>query len=143
MEIDLEKIDIIRERMGVSYAEAKAALEEANGDVVAALINLEKQAQKASWTEEFQVRGNEVVEKVKELVRQGNVTKIRVKREGQTIFELPVTIGAIGAALAPQLAVLGIVAGLITRCTVEIEKRKENGEQETETIEMEENIDKH
>ena len=118
---ELEKIDIWRERSGLSYAEAKLVLDEAGGDLVTALINLEKQG--ASHRESFQAKGFELVEKVKDLIRQGNVTKIRVKTKEDVIIDLPITAGVVGVVLAPYLALLGAVAALATNCTIEIERK--------------------
>jgi hypothetical protein len=117
---NLEKIDVIRNRMAASYEEAKHALESSNWDVVDALVFLEKE--EASKKEEIFVRGNELVEKVKELVRKGNVTKIKVKQDGHILIEIPVTAGVVGALVAPQLAIIGAVAALVSKCTVEIEQ---------------------
>ncbi|EAX48230.1 transcriptional regulator, Fis family [Thermosinus carboxydivorans Nor1] len=65
MEITLEKIDIIRERTGVSYREAKEVLERNGGNVIEALIELESKKEN-TWAEEFSVRSAEVIDKVKE-----------------------------------------------------------------------------
>lgn len=117
---NLEKIDEIRNRMTISYEEAKHALESTNWDVVDALVFLEKE--ETSKKEEIFIRGNELVEKVKDLVRKGNVTKIRVKQDEQILIEIPITAGVVGALVAPQLAIIGAVAALVSRCTVEIEQ---------------------
>ncbi|MGI6704442.1 MAG: DUF4342 domain-containing protein [Clostridia bacterium] len=122
MEITLEKIDIIRERTGLTYKEAKEALEQCGGDVVETLIHLEATQKGEKWTESLSVAGNEVLDKLKELLKQGNVTKIRVKKDNNTILDIPVTAGAIGTLLAPQLAAIGAVVAVISKTTVEIEK---------------------
>ena len=116
----LNKIDVLRERTDISYEEAKRALEAHNGSVVDALITLEKEDK--SRREQFHVRGSELVDKVKDLLRKANVNKIRVKQEERTILELPVTAGVVGAVVAPELAILAAVAALITKCTVEVER---------------------
>lgn len=117
---NLEKVDLVRKRMNVSYEEAKTALEATDWNVVDAIVKIE-QDQK-SRKEEIFVRGNELVEKVKELVKKGNVTRIRVKQDDKVLVEVPVTAGVVGAVLAPQLAVIGGVAALVSKCTIEIEK---------------------
>ncbi len=117
---DLEKVDLVRKRMNVSYEEAKTALEATDWNVVDAIVKIE-QDQK-SRKEEIFVRGNDLVEKVKELVKKGNVTRIRVKQDDKVLVEGPVTAGVVGAMLAPQLAVIGGVAALVSKCTIEIEK---------------------
>ena len=76
--------------------------------------------------EKFTVSGSQLVEKVKQLIHEGNIRKIRVIHEGKTIFEIPLTIGApaaaIGIMVAPVLAALGAFAALVTECTIEVEK---------------------
>jgi urease accessory protein UreF len=118
---NLEKIDIVRERMNIGYEAAKAALEAVNWDVVEALVKVEQEARNSK--EEIFVRGNELVEKVKDLIRKGNVSRIRVKQDEKVLVEIPVTAGVVGALIAPQLAIIGAVAALVSRCTVEIERQ--------------------
>lgn len=122
----LEKLDQIRERTGVTFAEADAALTRANGDVVAAIIDLEQNAQKNTVKEEVWVKGNELVEKFKELIKQGNIRRIIIKdEEGKTLVEIPMTIGLLGTVIAPYVAILGGLAAMITKCKIEIIKREE------------------
>jgi hypothetical protein len=122
---NLEKIDQVRKRMNVNYEEAKMALDSVDWNVVEAIVKIEKEQQNRK--EEFFVRGNELVEKVKELVKKGNVTKIRVKQDDKVLIEVPVTAGVVGAVLAPQLAVIGAVAALVGKCAVEIERTNPEG----------------
>lgn len=117
----LEKIDVIRERTDLDFAEAKELLEEANWDILEALA-IHEQEEKAT-VNEWEVKGQEVVNKVKQLVKEGNVTKIRVKSNGNTILEIPVTVGVVGAVLAPKLAVLGAATCMLTKCTIEFERK--------------------
>jgi hypothetical protein len=71
------------------------------------------------WREEFSVTSKELIDKIKELIHEGNATKIIIKNEsGHTIIEVPLTIGAVAAILAPVLAAVGAVAALVTKCTV-------------------------
>ncbi len=118
-EITLDKIDAIRDRTGVTYREAKEALERTGGNIVDALIDLEAK-KPGGWTEEFSVKSGEVVDKVKELIHQGNVTKIRVKQDDKVLVEIPVTLGAISAVFLPQLAALGVLVAVFKRCTIEV-----------------------
>lgn len=124
MDVDrLEKLDMIRERVGVTYGEADAALERNNGDVVKAIIDLENRSSMSGVKEEFWVKGNELVDKVKELIKKGNVTRVIIKsEEGKTLVEIPMTVGVVGTVLAPTLAILGGIAALVTRCKVEVER---------------------
>jgi DNA-binding Lrp family transcriptional regulator len=124
MDITLEKIDVIRERTGVTYKQAKEALDRNNGDVVEAIIELEEgtKAKQGKWTETVNVAGSEVIDRIKELVKQGNVTKVRIKKDDSVILDIPVTAGAIGTLLAPQLAAIGAVVAVLSKATLEIER---------------------
>lgn len=75
--------------------------------------------------EEFKVEGKKVVNKVKELIKEGNVRKITVKdSKGKVILSLPVTAGVVGALLLPPLVVIGAVAALLTECTITVQREK-------------------
>ena len=77
----------------------------------------------ASKWEEFQVTADELVGRVKELIHEGNIRRIVVKNEaGATMLEIPVTVGLIGALLAPPLAALGAIAAMVTNCTIAVER---------------------
>ncbi|MCW3991339.1 MAG: DUF4342 domain-containing protein [Candidatus Bathyarchaeota archaeon] len=77
-----------------------------------------------AW-EEFQVATDDLVGRVKELIREGNIRRIVVKNEeGETLLEIPVTIGVIGILFAPYLAALGAIAAMATRCTIAVERRE-------------------
>ncbi|MEI6221710.1 MAG: DUF4342 domain-containing protein [bacterium] len=72
---------------------------------------------------EFKVRGKEVLEKIRELINEGNVRKIIVKdKNDKTVLELPLTIGFVGVFIAPALAAFGAVAALLTECTISVER---------------------
>ncbi len=74
-------------------------------------------------TEEFAVSGEELLAKVKELVREGNVRRIAIRNpEGRTLLEIPLTVGVIGALLLPMWAAIGAVAALVTSCTIIVER---------------------
>ncbi len=75
-------------------------------------------------TEEFKVDGEQLLAKVKELIHEGNIRRLTIKNEkGETVFEIPVTFGAIGVLLAPTLAAVGAVAALVTKCSIVVEKK--------------------
>lgn len=77
----------------------------------------------AKKEETFQVKGDRVLEKIKELVKEGNVRKITIKdKQGKTIAEFPLTIGVIGAVIAPVLAAIGAIAALVTECSITVER---------------------
>lgn len=77
--------------------------------------------------EELSLSSDDLAEKVKQLIREGNVRRIVVKGErGETLVDIPVTVGLVGIVLAPVLAAVGVIAALVTRCTVVVE-REEKG----------------
>lgn len=124
MDINLEKIDTIRERTGVNYKKAKEYLEKNNGNVVEALIQIEEEEKGINLN--LNEKSDQIIEKLKETIKKGNITKIILKRDGEVMMNIPVTAGAIGAVLAPQLSAIGIAAAMISKTTIEIVK--ENGE---------------
>ncbi len=77
-------------------------------------------------TEKFTISGSQMVDKVKQLIREGNVRRVRLLHEGRTVIEIPLSIGApavaVGILAAPLLAALGAFAALVTECTIEVEK---------------------
>ena len=80
-------------------------------------------------TERFTVAGNQLVDKVKQLIHEGNIRKVRLLHEERTLIEIPLSIGAPATAIvilaAPVLAALGAFAALVTECTIEVEKTEE------------------
>ena len=75
-------------------------------------------------TEEFSVSAEDIIKKVKELIHEGNITRIIVKDEkGKVLLEMPATVGIVGTILAPWMAALGVIASLATRCTIVVERR--------------------
>ncbi|MBI4296175.1 MAG: DUF4342 domain-containing protein [Chloroflexi bacterium] len=83
-----------------------------------------------SETQKFTIFGSQLVDKVKQLIHEGNIRRIRVIHEGKPIIEMPLSIGApataIGIIYAPLLAALGAFAALVTECTIEVEKIDKN-----------------
>jgi hypothetical protein len=76
-----------------------------------------------SHTEEFRVSGEELLGRIKELIHAGNIRRVTIKnKDGQTIVEFPVTVGVVGALLAPSLAAVGAIAALVSEATVVVEK---------------------
>jgi len=74
--------------------------------------------------EQFKVSGDEIVRKIKDLIREGNVRRIIIKNDqGKTIMEFPLTVAVVGTVLAPLLAAAGALAALATDCTLEVERR--------------------
>lgn len=75
--------------------------------------------------EEFTVSSEDLIEKVKQLLHEGNITRIIVKDEkGKVLLEIPATVGVIGVLLAPWLAALGAITALATKCKIVVERRE-------------------
>ena len=72
--------------------------------------------------EEYNVSGAGLVEKIKELVHQGNIRRIVIKQDDQTVLELPLTVAVVGVLVAPQLAALGAFAALVSKCSIVVER---------------------
>jgi len=120
MEITLEKIEIVKDRTGSTYAEAKAALEAADGSVVDAIIALEgKMNEEHDKVDGASLKDSPIFAKMKEIVEKGNVSRILVSKNDKTIVNFPVTAGVIGAVLVPWGAILGIVAAMGTQCSID------------------------
>ena len=78
---------------------------------------------KTPETETFKIEGTKLLEKVKELVREGNVRKITIKdKSNKELMQFPLTFGVIGVAIAPMLAAIGALAALITECSITVER---------------------
>jgi len=122
-EDELSKIDVIRERTGVGYEKARAALAQAEGDVVGAIVFLEKQEKKQWWV----VYSQDLVSKLRELIAAGNIRTVRLKHNDKTVLEIPLTVGVAGSVagfiLAPYLALAALIAGWYTKWRIEIEKK--------------------
>lgn len=77
----------------------------------------------ARHTEEFKVKGEDLLTRVKALIAEGNVRRITIKnKEGKTLVEVPLTVGVVGVVLAPVLAAIGAIAALVTECTIAVER---------------------
>lgn len=113
MTAELEKIDLVRMRMSVSYQEAYEALNAAGGDVVGAIIELED-SQK-DLNARLQDRGSALVDSLCSLVHKGYDTKLRFKQGDRTVMEVPGTVAAVGllAATASNEVALLLVAGTL------------------------------
>jgi hypothetical protein len=84
--------------------------------------------------QEFKVSGDELIKKVKQLIHEGNIRRIIIKdEEGHTFVEIPLTVGIIGTALLPLWAALGALAALVSNFTIEVIRREDGPEGESET----------
>lgn len=127
MEITLEMLDQVIKRTGVSYAEAKDALEEADGDVLDAIIYIEKirdlefKSQEKCKYESI----DELKNWFKDLINKGNVSRIKVSKDGKTIVDVPVNAGIAAGVIAiviPPIFAFVVIAAVVTKITIEVTK---------------------
>ena len=125
MEISLEKIELVKDRTGVNYKEAKDALIKADGSVVDAIIMIEDEIDLAPKSKAGD-QASHLIDRVKQLVKKGNVSKIVVKKDEEVILNIPVSLGIVGAVWVfwPTLAATVVALGM--KCTIEL--IKDNGE---------------
>ncbi|MCB2292571.1 DUF4342 domain-containing protein [Clostridium algoriphilum] len=126
-EITLEKIDIIKERTGVSYTDAKEALEECDSDVVNALIYIEAKEKKSNKfnMDEMYTTKDELLEWIKSTARKGNVSRIKIKKGQTVIIDIPVNAGiaaGIFGLIYPALIAIGVLTAVLTKVTIEVTK---------------------
>lgn len=123
-EITLEKIDIVRERTGVTYAEAKEALEACAGNVVDALIYIEKN--KKSAMDNIYTTKDEFLAWLKDIINKGNVTRIKVKKDEKVLIDMPVNagiaVGVVAYAIWAPLIAIGVLGAVVTKITIELTK---------------------
>jgi Domain of unknown function (DUF4342) len=74
--------------------------------------------------QEWKIQGEDLLKKLNEIIREGNVRRVSIKdKTGRTLVEFPLTVGVVGAALAPILAAVGAIAALVTECTISVERQ--------------------
>ncbi|MCR4427260.1 MAG: DUF4342 domain-containing protein [Firmicutes bacterium] len=123
MKVDLEKIDQLRARIDLTYEEAAAYLEAADGDLVQALVMAERDLLAEGDGEATGGGGQDQgwIDRVTELVKRGSSIRLVVEREGTQLANIPVAAGVVGAIWAPQLAAVGAIAALASKCSVRLE----------------------
>lgn len=117
MKITLEQIDLLRKRTNVGYMQAKQALEMSNGDIVEALAYIEQTggaAKRLSSPEGF-------IDKIKQLIHKGNITKLVISKDGKTIINIPVNLVIIAAIVAIHFVIISMLAALIFGCKFSID----------------------
>jgi hypothetical protein len=128
-EITLEKIDLVRDRTGVGYGRAHEALQESGGDVVRAILWIERQDEAGGAADDWQRRlragGDRLARRLRSLWRAGSRTRVVVRRGDRRLVDVPATVGVLGALLAPALTAAGVVAALATRSTLSVEPCEE------------------
>ena len=83
--------------------------------------------EKRTTTESFKIYGENMLNKIKELISEGNIRKITIlDKSGKEIANFPLTIGVVGTVLAPVLAAIGALAALVGECTIKVEKEETN-----------------
>lgn len=117
MEITSEKIELVKDRTGVTEEEAREALENSDGNVVDAIIAIEenydsKSAKTAGAKKEM------LIDKMKEIVKKGNISKIMISRNGEKILNIPLTVGILGTVIAPWGVIAGTVAAMGFKCDI-------------------------
>lgn len=78
-------------------------------------------AEHTTW-QTFKVKGGELLDTVRDVIQEGNIRRVRIRQHERTIAEFPLTVGVVGAVLAPVLAAIGVLAALITDCEIDVEK---------------------
>lgn len=130
MDITLTKIDMIRERTGLNYKEAKRLLEEADGDVVEALVRFEEEEgglNRHRFGMNLNMKGmknmvsDNVLSPLRHFFSQGTKTQIRVRNAEGTLLEIPAFLGIAGAILAPRITALTTMALLVARYSMEVD----------------------
>lgn len=125
MEISLEKIELVKDRTGVNYKEAKEALIKADGSVVDAIIMIEDEIDLVPKSKAGD-QASQLIERLKKLIKKGNVSRIVVKRDEQVLLNVPVNIGIVGAVWVFWPTVVATVVALGMKCSIELVK--DNGE---------------
>ena len=82
-------------------------------------------AERTVW-ETIELKGEQLLAKIKELIAEGNVRRVRIRQKDHLIAEFPLTIGVVGAVIAPVLAAVGALAALLTECSIDVERTKES-----------------
>ena len=126
MEITLEKIELVKDRTGVTYKEAKDALEAAEGNVVDAIIAIEDSVDSQTSSKKIGAKGEALVDKIKDVIRKGNESRIQVTKEDELILNIPLSAGIVGAVVGPWVMLLGVVASFGFKCQVSVVK--DNGD---------------
>ena len=75
-----------------------------------------------TWYESIKVEGGQLLDKVAQLIREGNVRRIVIRQDDRTIAEFPLTVGVVGAVFAPILAAVGALAALVNNCSIVVER---------------------
>ncbi|SHK04142.1 DUF4342 domain-containing protein [Paramaledivibacter caminithermalis] len=118
MKVTLEQIDLLRKRANVSYEDAKEALEKFEGDIVEALVYLEKE-NKIKSKDKRDCR-SDFWERLKSIIKKGNKTKFVIKNNKNTVINIPLTLAIIVTVFATPFVIIGLIAALLTKHRISI-----------------------
>lgn len=129
--VTLEKVDMVRERTGVGYEKAKEALEACEGDVLEALIYIEKTQvvfkPKSDSSNDYENKTTISIEELKawfkQMIEKGNVSRIKIKKDETELIDIPVNAGiaaSVVAIIIPPILAAGVIAAIATQITIEI-----------------------
>ncbi len=121
-EITLEKIELVRDRTGVTYKESKEALENSDGNVVDAIIAIEDKIDGIAPPRSSQSKSEALKKKIKEILDKGNISKIVISKNDETVLNISLTVGILGSIIAPWGAIVGLIAALGYKCKIEFIK---------------------
>lgn len=121
MSVNLEQIEKLKERANISYGEAKEILERCNGDVLEALISLERES-KLKPTPKEACCASGFWNSTKRLIKKGNEIKFVIKKDEHTVVDLPLNVGIIVTAIMPPLTVAGVLLALVTNHKIRFNK---------------------
>jgi len=122
--IPLDSIDEVRERTGANYRACYEALQATGGDVVQAVLRLEESG--TDWVDRLRRVGDRWVDRAGDLAWELSRARIAVRQGEREVLSIPALLGAVGAALVPGLAAVGLVAALLTRASVSLEQPPAN-----------------
>lgn len=125
--VTLEKIDQVVERTGVTYEEARAALEEVGGDVLEAIIYLEttKKGFADNMSSNINDKKETIMGVLKDLIKKGNITRVIIRSEKKVILDLPIYIGAVGVFFAPYVALIGAALAALNKYDIIIQTKED------------------
>lgn len=120
MDVKLDEVDIVKDRTGVSYGEAKEALEQSNGSIVDAIVKVEEMMNsKFDKLDVSAIKDNPVYIKAKDLVEKGNISRIIIRKGDNIIVNFPLTASILGAVIIPWPVIFGIAAAVGFKCNLE------------------------
>lgn len=119
MEVTLEKIELVKDRTGATYKEAKDALEAADGSVVDAIIAIEETINSDFDDTNAGIKDSKIIEKAKEIIAKGNMSRIIVRNGDDIVVNFPLTVGVVGAVLVPWGVIFGTIAAIGFKCGIE------------------------